>query len=250
MMCVFLTPARKLSKQASTFGGNSIVDDLRLHRIARRSWCSRLRVSDAGSRRSSQNAGRVGQEHQLLHAPRLARKRLRRPQRCPAFTFSRLPSVSMASDGMARTTPAAQKSPLVRSASTSRRPCRRKAEIDRPTLGIRQRQLGAEEGTGSNRGAAPRPRPPGSGSGVRYRGLISPSSTQTRRCPRRGVIGVAAAENFARWDAGGGHGVSIGLPPPWTRIGWRPTVSMKMTILEVAAWRPDLPSPLAAAQLG
>ena len=50
----------------------------------------------------------------------------------------------------------------------------------------------------------------------------------------RGVVGVAAALDLARLRPAAAMARSIGLPPPWTRTGRRPTVSMKTTSCSVA----------------
>ena len=148
-----------------------------------------------------------------------------------ALTFSQPPSASIASDGITGTTPAAQKS-RIRSAST------RVTVPTRPrstgcAVGARQRQLFAEQ--------------------VLQRAEVQPDgpAAELADLPHDVGVDLLAAARGRRWRAwrrrcSGGPGPcaacrpaaamarSIGLPPPWTRTGRRPTVSMKTTSCSVA----------------
>ena len=214
-----LRPGSSASKHASTFG------TMPPSMTPRRDQLAGTRPGQARDERArvgavAEDAGRVGEEDQLVGLQRARRRR--RPRCRRSRSASRRPSSDRERRDHRDDAGSAQKSPEAVGVDARHLPDA--AQVDRSPSVLRQKQSFAERGSWTAR-CAGRRRAAEFAKLPNDAGVDLVLSTRTT-IVQRGVVGVAAALDLPRRQGpAAAIARSIGLPPPWTRTSRTPSVS-------------------------
>ena len=197
-MCVLRTPAAQAVQAGLDLGDHARVDDAAAIR-SRQPAASRLRTSEAGSRRSRRMPG-VSVRKTSFSACRWAATAA---AAVSALTLSQPPSRRPGQRRDHRHDAGRRRSPRS-SARVDARHLADAAEVDRPAVGAGQQQLFAEEAL--QRAGVQADGPAAELADLRDDAGVDLLEQDADDDRQRGVVGVAAALDLARLQTGRGHG--------------------------------------------